>query len=726
MYRYYKIKKQDILLITFLIVTNIAVMLNIPIFRQVLGSIFLTLLPGLLILSIMKLNDINQVKKILLTIGLSLSFLMFYGLLVNTLVLSFGFTDPLSEKWLLLTFNFVIIILYCLNCITNQGKIITFQMRLNQSLNEKLTMLAFIILFPSLSIFGAFLMRTNGNNIVLMFGFFLIIFIMIVVAILNSKVPKNIYPIAIYSIGVFITLAFSLRSEYIFGADVHLEYYLFRVTMANLHWKILDYTALDACLGISLLPAIYQSIMNISHEVYFYKIFYSVLIPVIPLAVYEISRRYIEEIFAFFAALLFASCHVFMWTGANPRTNLAILFFVFAIMTLFSDIGSFNKKMLFIIFISATMVSHYATTYIFFFVLLASCILTQIVKIRFPTWRHISCGGLVLLFFALIFFWYSQVTVGAFNYTAIGFFEGTLRSLPNLFIRDSRGGALPEVLGAGFLSRSVPRQVHVVIQWIVLIVISVGIISMLVNFRRMIGNSIKQHAISLFLKRKIEIEYLLLAIACFGLLVFCVIVPQASTGLGTYRTYFQMMGVLSFIFIIGCISISKHIRITPLLIILIILIPYFMCNTGVIYQIYDFPQEPTLNSKGTIYEIYYIHEEEMESAEWWCNHIQEDDTKSAEWRYFNPEVICIISSGAANILGDVRNQSSTFLVKAVKYDKIQKHQKIGRYLYLRHITVVDGFFIAGSPLTRYNISEYYDIYDEKSKIYGNGGSEIYL
>jgi uncharacterized membrane protein len=703
-------KKQTILLILFVVATNAAVLSDMPIFRQVFGGIFLTFLPGLFILSILRLNDINQVKKIILTIGLSLSFTMCYGLLVNTLFLSVGFVDALSIKWLLLTFNFALITLYCLNWIINKGKIITFQIHLDQTLNKNLAMLSIMTIFPSLSIFGAYIMRTNGNNIVLMCSFFLIIFIMIFMAIVNKEVPKNIYPILIYSIGIFITLAFTLRSEYIVGADVHSEYYLFRITLDNLHWKIVNYSALDACLSISLLPAIYQSIMNVANNTFFYKFFYSVFIPIAPLAIFEISKKYVDEIFAFYAALFFASNHTFMWTAANARTNLAILFFTLAIMVLFMDINSIAKRFLFIIFQVSIILSHYSTAYIFFFVSLAVWAQMKLIKIRYSIVENIS-GTSVLLFSALIFFWYSQITKGAFDYSAMGFFRGTITSFSQTFLVDSRGGALPEVLGVGFTYSNLSRQIHIVIQWIVMFIMVVGIINLIENSMKNFASYRSQNYIAPLFRLKIEVSYVLLALACFGILVFCVMVPQASTGLGTDRVYLQMMGVLAFVLILGCIHLSKYTKIKPLIIILIVLIPYFMANTGVLYQLNSIPNEPTLTSKGFLYNTYYIQKSDMTSAKWLSE-------------YYNPQsTMHYISLGENLPFEDLKSQKSRFIAQ---YTEIREHPKIEGYLYLGYLAVVKGIFITKSRfIGNFNTSEYPEIFNVNSKIYNNGGSEIY-
>ena len=91
-------------IIAILIVTDLAILLNIPFIRQILGFLFLTILLGLLILQVLKLNKIDFLEKFILTWGLSLSFLMFFGLLINNLSLSLGYETPLATIPLLISF----------------------------------------------------------------------------------------------------------------------------------------------------------------------------------------------------------------------------------------------------------------------------------------------------------------------------------------------------------------------------------------------------------------------------------------------------------------------------------------------------------------------------------------------------------------------------------------------------------------------------------------------
>ena len=76
-------------------VTDIAVLLDIPILRPASGIFFLTVLPGMFILFLFKLNKLEITERAVLTIGLSIAFLMFYGLLLNQAGLFFGHNFPL-------------------------------------------------------------------------------------------------------------------------------------------------------------------------------------------------------------------------------------------------------------------------------------------------------------------------------------------------------------------------------------------------------------------------------------------------------------------------------------------------------------------------------------------------------------------------------------------------------------------------------------------------------
>jgi uncharacterized membrane protein len=302
----------------------------------------------------------------------------------------------------------------------------------------------------------------------------------------------------------------------------------------------------------------------------------------------------------------------------------------------------------------------------------------------------------IVLFFVLIYFWYSQVTHGAFDYSAIGFIQGTIKSLNELFIVDSRGGALPEVLGVGFGEITILRKIHIITQWIVIILLGIGLVNLIL--KQILNSKFKMCNYTLESK-ELDFDYFLLSISCFGILVFCVTNPQASTGLGTDRVYYQMTVVLSLLFVIGCTVVSKIAKINHIFLILLVLIPYFMFGTGVLYQICDDPREPTFTSNGTLYYSYYTQEANIKSAEW-LNKLRDDNIK-----------INTLSISWINTLGDISNLSK-------KYNISQEMDSGGYYSFDKR-----GAFINKNSK---NISLFSKSLYTTDQLYDNGESKIYL
>ena len=105
----FRAKDWVIFIIILLLLTDVLILLDIPVLRQIFGLFFLTILPGLLILQIFKLDKLELVEKLVLSVGLSISFLMLFGVLVNIFLLNLGNTEPLSTISILTSFNIVFI-----------------------------------------------------------------------------------------------------------------------------------------------------------------------------------------------------------------------------------------------------------------------------------------------------------------------------------------------------------------------------------------------------------------------------------------------------------------------------------------------------------------------------------------------------------------------------------------------------------------------------------------
>lgn len=724
----------------FFVATALSILLDIPVLRQVLGFAFFTIIPGLLILYILKLNKIELTEKLILSVGLSISFLMFAGLLINWIHPAIGYIRPLSTNSLLISFSVIIVILTIVAYLRNRNT--SFANLSDFKLNTAEKAFFFLpALFPLLSILGMHIMNITDNNTMLMVLLFLIPAYVIFIAAKHKQVPDSVYPPIILLTSISLVLLLGLRSSYIIGADAHVEYYLFRQTLYNGLWQILIYSPLDACLSISILPTIYQLFLNTDSQ-YLYKILYPILFSLSPLIVYIISRKYIGNRYAFLASFLFMSQLMFLWATFNPRTSLAILFFALVIMTLLSDrLRELNKKLLFIIFAFSCIVSHYSTAYIFFFILLFSWLGMQIIPriISFqrrpalslnsdnplnptsqatvitlekhqPLLRNLPTFGIVMLFFAFIFFWYSQVTGVAFDAGVI-FVSESLQSLHEFFLMEAKERGVVAAFGYGLWYKEFPRQIHFVFYWLMIAFIAIGVLTTSVRYYHIFAFSGRnRRSTSEFLLQKIDPLFLILALVCSAMFAVAIAMPFVFVGYGMCRAFTQMMIVLSPFFVIGGIEVARYLRVKRVyLVILIVLIPFFMCQTGTMHQIFGYPQSMVLNSEGKGFDMYYVHEEDGYAARWLETKANEEERIYTD--YFGH--IPLISQG--------------MIWQSAIYDPsfIEDKKAIGDgYIFLRCVNVIGGKLMCRN-LEWHNLTEYKHLFIGRNKIYDNGGSEVW-
>ena len=696
-------KNRFTFIILMLFITDLAILFNIPFLRQIIGFLFLTILPGLLILQNLKLNKMDFLEKFILSWGISISFLLFFGLLLNNLSLSLGYETPLSTIPLLIAFNLTFIVLAIAGYNTNKNPIFFFP-NLNLSTSEK-AFLIVPILLPALTILGTHVMNTTDNNIILMFLLFLIPIYVASICIFNQKFPKRLYPIVIYLISISLLLLMALRSDHLIGADTHTEYYYFQTTLSNIHWSVFGHSTLDACLIISLLPTIFQSILNVPSELLF-KVLYPLIYSISPLIIYILSKKYIGESYAFLASCFFMFQQNFLNTTTNARTCIAVMFFALAMMTLFNDkIDPLKKKILFIVFIASCMVSHYSTTYIFFFIMLGAFIGMEIVSKKYTVKKVVSLT-IVILFFSMVFFWYSQITEAAFN-AGVGFIENTLSNLNRFFVEESRGGGPRAIFGEGIGQKGIPHKIEFIFTWTSFAFIGVGIITLIRRYKEMSFPELNFKRPE-FLKDKFEVTHFMISLLCAGLLIAMVALPFVSKGYGIDRVYTTAITILSVFFVIGGITLSRYLKVRAYLIILLVLIPYFLCVTGVMYNLFGVPRAIILNSEGAQYDLMYVHDQESYGAKWLKSNTNEKAKIYADWY------------GTARL-------KSQGMIRSPRYAKslIEDNKSIKEgYIYLRYTGVVNGKLMDRN-YQWHNITEYSDEFARKDIIYSNGGSEIY-
>jgi uncharacterized membrane protein len=430
---------------------------------------------------------------------------------------------------------------------------------------------------------------------------------------------------------------------------------------------------------------------------------------------------------------------------------MAILFFALAMMTLFSNkIDPLKKRILFIVFMASCMVSHYTTTYIFFFIMFGTFVGIEILSKKY-TFKKVISLTMVILFFAMIFFWYSQVTEAAFNY-GIGFIENTLTSLNKMFIKESMSQPVQDLFGEQLTQESIAYTINFFFTWMIFVFIGIGIITLIIRYKEMSFPERNRKKPD-FLRNKFEVEYSLIALICAGILVMVIAFPHLTRGYDVTRPYSLAIVILSIFFVIGGITLSKHFfffvkrkpvlkekhrgmflvklftegkkvvgkafffkerfeeknnsQVRAYLVILLVLIPYFLCATGVMYAIFGEPRSVILSSEGKEYDYVYIPDQESYGAKW----LKE---------YWEGRTMRVYTDGRRKYLSS-QGKISPNLCRQYSFSEPRKN---GGYIFLRYYNVVNGKSL-GQGYSADNITEYSDIFVEKNKIYANGGSEIW-
>jgi len=693
-----------ILAIGVIALTDVAVILDIPVLRQISGVIFLAVLPGLLILLLLKLTKLGLAEKLVLTVGLSVTFLMLLGVLVNQISIAAGCMTPLSTipltLWLSLSFIALLVGAY----IRNREAFSSTLFHIELNTKGKLCLLLPTIL-PLLSILGMRSLNTSGSNVILLIGLFLIPVSIILITLLRREITKDVYPVAIVMISLALLTMYWLRSEHIWGHDVHMEYYLFYMTQASSHWSIIENSVLDSCLSISLLPAIFQSLLNLDSAEYLFKGVYVLICAFGPLSIFVISRKYIGAQCAFLAALFFAFQAMFLVAAGNPRSILAVIFFALFVMVLFSsEIRGRKQRGLLIAFMAAAIVSHYGGTFLFLFLVL----FTWLLRLIFRKYMRLSniTQTMVILFAVLIFFWYAQITELPFA-AGVDFVYKTLINLGRFFIEDARSPEVATLLAQGITQKPFLSWINYVITYASFAFIAVGVIGTLIKHKVRLSTSQSSNQLPSFLRTGFDAEYFLMALLCCALLVVIVALPFVSIRYEMQRVYSQVTVILAAFFVTGGMMISRSLKLNPQLLILLVLIPYFLFTTGTAYEVAGI--HPILLSSESQYQDYsFVYEQERVAAQW-----LKEDGKDNSKVYITSihEARKLVSQGkfSPRLIGDMT---------------LLQGSEVDGYIYLGYNNVVKGKLAGGGDVL-YDMSDYSDMFINKDRLYANGGSEVW-
>lgn len=708
-------RKYFALILLSLFITDLSILMNLP-FRSLFSVPFFLFVPGILIIGILKLR-LKLPEFIVFSIGLSVSFLMFVGLIINSLPV----TRPLGLKFSLPFLNVFILVLLGIFYARVDSQLIKTSSTLK---NEKSYLIILPLIFPFLSVIGAYYMNVHGSSFNFIIVAMLIAMIFFVLFILSLEdVPPIVFPLSIWMMGLSLLLMNSLVSNYIGGFnDLTLEYYVARLTFENQEWSItLFKNAYNACLSITILPALLSILTGLNLH-FIFKFIYQFIFSITPLVVYLLFKNYLSKKEAFLAAFFFIAQIPFiesMYT--HTRTELAIMFVALSLFVLFvknKELEGIKRKLLFVPFMFCIIFSHYSTAYIFFFMLVGALLVIQIRKYfdRSISKKNVLLTSLTaFLFFSFLFLWYGQVTAVPF-YAGVDFINKTFENLFNFFVLDLRGETELKVLGAGVSGLN--KWISVIVHDITFVMVTIGTIYCLINYR----------------KSEFQIEYLAMSSVGFILLVFQLVLPYVSVGYEATRLYQVALILIAPFFLKGAYIAHEIISrvanfISKRNFALIILIAQFICATSLIYVLNVPLYTYTSLSNESGYQKAYIYDSDVKGASWIVDNGNLNFKVFTDFQGDTRLVVGGMKIGDSQVaLIDSRMwKSKKFIILSMSTDSLKLERRgIYIYLYKRNIFNRELSMDASmtGPTSAVNLENYGKLLIKKEKIYDNGFSNV--
>lgn len=376
-----------------------------------LSSLFVVVVPGNVILRLLRPKGLTAVEEVLYSVGLSISLIMFLGFSMNTILPFAGISKPLSvlpmQLGILFSTASFTAAVFLRERRYERIQIISTEVDLHP---KQLFFAMFIVI---LSVLGATFINTFGDNTFALVFQVLVAAIPLLVAL--DRIPQAIYPVLIFSIALGVLLQKSLISQYLTGWDVYMEHYYSTQVLSSSIWEdVGNDSNLATLLSTNIFAPVYSELSGMSLT-WVFKIVYPVLFALVPLALYQLFATHFSKKVAFLAAFVSVSLYVFSQAMVDvPRQELGELFMVLVMYVgLRNDniipYGSMPSRALALVFVSSLVVSHYALSFLFLFLVVCASVVAVFWHEKSRTTFLVKPGFVVLLS-SMIFVWYANIS----------------------------------------------------------------------------------------------------------------------------------------------------------------------------------------------------------------------------------------------------------------------------------------------------------------------------
>ncbi|MDP4227070.1 MAG: DUF2206 domain-containing protein [Bacteroidota bacterium] len=553
--------------------------------RQIITSFFLIFIPGFIILRILKIHQINPLESLIFSVGLSISFLMFIGLCLNTALPLFGSHEPLCELNFIFVITLFILISILFVYITDKDFMLNPSCK--NTVEIPINQLLFLLNLPIISAIGASFINVYEINIISL-AFFLIM--SLVPLVILRKFDSNLYPVAVFTSSLAILYNKSLVSMYITGWDPQVEFYFSNLVFTKSFWDLNIFSNVDSVLSTCIFIPSFSKITEIS-IVFVFKLIVPFIYSFLPLCLYRIFKKQFSSKVALLSIYLILFNYTFCQLENDlPRQQFAELFLSLVLLLLTDEklIYSAAKKALNIIFMISIVVSHYGLTYVFLFLLIIAFVINKFSS-RFPsifTFNQSKSDtlklNLLLLYISFSFFWHMSTADSSVFNSIINIGNTVLSNVFAEFFKPDSSQALYLIVNKEVLVfHQITKILHILVQ----LLISIGLLSVLVKNK----------------EDNLTPEYFFYSLASYFLLCVTIAVPFVANQLNFNRFYHITLLSLAPFFYLGIHQISRvfsrnNTKKISIQFCSLFLTLFLLFNSGFVYEICGEPSYMSLNA----------------------------------------------------------------------------------------------------------------------------------
>jgi len=356
--------------------------------QNIIGFPFLILVPGYLLLHVLRMERLTGPMKVLFSIVFSLALLIFWPLLGNAILPGLHIARPLDTIVLIPEMSLLVVLLWALVGWRHkwQWAKVVDTCSIQKVAKRDVLFAALPLVFVGLSIMGATSLNNGGNNA---FTIAMLVAMTIYIAALiyyAERLRQGTVLIAIFLLSASLLFMTSLRGWYITGHDVQHEFRLFIQAADAGKWYMGNAKdAYNACMSITVLPTVLYRLLDVQ-TFYIFKVLFQIIFSLVPCIVFILSRQFLKDAAqraALLATLYFVSFPTFF--SDMPMLNrqeIALVFAGLMIWLIFDrTLSLWTRRIAFSIMGVSVVVSHYSTNYTMLALIAAGVVAMPILRL---------------------------------------------------------------------------------------------------------------------------------------------------------------------------------------------------------------------------------------------------------------------------------------------------------------------------------------------------------